>query len=358
MKEAIFKNLKVIELASVLAGPSVGMFFAELGAEVIKVENKKTGGDVTRKWKLPKEDQDKKTSAYFNCINWGKHSLLLDLKEEADKQIVLDLVKEADVLIANFKSGSAQRLGFDYGALKAINPQLIYANLTAYGEDNDAPGFDVLLQAETGFLYMTGEANGPSVRMPVALIDLMAGHQLKEGILVALLERARTGKGTYVAVSLAKSAIASLANQAANWLNVGHIPQKMGTLHPNIAPYGDIFQTQDQQEIILAVGTEKHFKNLCEILEIPELAIDERFATNGERVKNRDTMVENLSIAFANFKQEDLLTKFKEKKVPAGIIRDMKAVFKMPIAQELILTDKEGNQCVQTVVFDFYKSTN
>jgi len=350
---AFFEDLKIVELASVLAGPSVGMFFAELGANVIKIENKKTGGDVTRKWKLPQEEKDKNDSAYFNCVNWGKKSLLADLSNEKDKIASLKIIAEADVLITNFKSGSAQKLGLDYDSLKAINSRLIYANLTAYGENDDTPGFDVLLQAETGFMYMNGEPNRPAVRMPVALIDLMAGHQLKEAILIALLNRKETGKGSFLSVSLAKSAIASLANQASNWLNVNHMPEKMGTQHPNIAPYGDVFQTKDGKEIILAIGTEKHFQNLCGILQILEMGKEEKFNTNAQRVKHRTELIEVLKNAFVQFNQAELLTAFKQQKVPAGIIRNMAEVFEMPIAKEMILEDEKGNKCVKSVAFDF-----
>lgn len=352
MNSSIFQNLKVVELASVLAGPSVGMFFSELGAKVVKIENKKTGGDVTRKWKLKQEDSNATTSAYFYSINWKKESIFLDLSDPIDHQKAIDLIVEADILIANFKSGSAAKLGLDYPALKQLNPSLIYANLTAYGETIEAPGFDVLLQAETGFLSMNGSLNGPTVKMPVALIDLMAGHQLKEGILVALLQRKETGIGSYVTVSLAQSAIASLANQASNWLNVGVIPQKMGSQHPNIAPYGDVFKTKDGKEIILAIGTEKQFKDLCGILEIKAVANDKEYCLNAQRVNNRIALVEVLKEAFVKFNQADLLKQFKEQKVPAGVIQNMQEVFEMPIAQEMVLEDEDGNKCVRTVVFE------
>ena len=348
----IFKDLKIVELASVLAGPAVGQFFAELGATVIKIENRKTGGDVTRKWKLPKENKESEFSAYYHSTNWGKESLMLDLSDESENLAAQNLITQSDIVIANFKSGSAEKLNMDYGFLKKRNPKLIYANINAYGENDDTPGFDVLLQAETGFLFMNGEPDRPPVKMPVALIDILAAHQLKEAILIALLKRKETGEGSYVSVSLAKSAMAALANQASNWLNVGHIPQRMGTQHPNISPYGDIFKTKDEMEIILAVGTEKQFSDLCGILNLLEIKNDERFNQNNERVKNRKELNNILQKAFLNFDQAFLLNQFRFKKVPAGIIRNMEQVFEMPIAQEMILENKHGGKCVRTVAFE------
>ncbi|HFA50106.1 MAG TPA: CoA transferase [Bacteroidetes bacterium] len=352
----IFKNLKIIELASVLAGPAVGQFFAELGATVIKIENKKTGGDVTRKWKLPKENKDDLFSAYYHSINWGKESMMLDLSDKEDKSIAIDLIAEADILIANFKKGSAKKLGLDFGFFKNINQRLIYANMCAYGEQDGRSGFDVLMQAETGFLYMNGEAKRPPVKMPVALIDILAAHQLKEAILIALLKRKETGKGNYISVSLVKSAIASLANQASNWLNTGHIPQRMGTQHPNISPYGDIFLTKDKKEIILAVGTEKQFAELCDILNLKEIKSDKRFSKNINRLKYRNELIEILEKAFLNFNQKELLEKFDAKKVPAGTIRNMQQVFDLPEAKEMVLENKDGNKCVRTIAFEIGKN--
>jgi len=197
-----FKDLVVVELASVLAGPAVGMFFAELGAKVIKIENKKTNGDVTRNWKLAKEDARDEFSAYYHSINWGKEKMMLDLGSEEDYKRVIELVKTADIVISNFKADSAIKLKMDYESLKHYNPTIIYASVSAYGDHNPAPGFDAMIQAETGWVHMTGEKNGAPVKMPVALIDILAAHQLKQGVLIALLKRQKTGEGSYVSISL------------------------------------------------------------------------------------------------------------------------------------------------------------
>ncbi len=356
MTYTLFNGLKVIELASVLAGPSVGMFFAELGAEVIKIENKTTGGDVTRNWKLPTEDPSSPISAYFCSVNWGKKHLFLDLSVEEDRALALRYVKEADVVIANFKPASARRLGFDAAALRAQHPRLIYAQVLGWADPEDErPAFDVVLQAEAGFLYMTGEPDRPPVKMPVALIDLLAAHQLKEAILAALWRRERTGLGCEVSVSLFESAVASLANQASNWLMAGHIPQRMSTQHPNIAPYGDMYVCADGHWLLLAVGTDRQFERLCRCLNREDLLQKPTFQTNQARVRHR----QELNTIFQGiFSQEHLgywLQLLRANQVPVAQIRDMPAVFEQPEAQALILEELSPESIptrrVRTAVF-------
>ncbi len=353
--EKAFEGLKVVELASVLAGPAVGMFFAELGAQVLKIENKATQGDVTRAWKLPKEDPHKPWSAYFHSVNWNKTYLPIDLRVLDERHQVLSYIAEADVVISNFKSGSAAQFGLDYNTLKDTFPQLIYASITAYGPEHPKPGFDVAIQAETGWIYMNGEAAGAPVKMPVALIDLLAAHQLKEGILVALLQRQRTNKGCHVTTSLFDASIASLANQASNWLNLRHVPQRMGSQHPNIAPYGDTFQTKDGKSLIVATGTQKHFEELCKCLHLFSLLEDERFATNALRVQHRASLVQLLTPAFLRWTATDLLARFEKVQIPVSPIRDLSEVFDLPEAKALVLTetlpDGSESKRVKTAVF-------
>jgi crotonobetainyl-CoA:carnitine CoA-transferase CaiB-like acyl-CoA transferase len=351
-KMDIFKNLKVIELASVLAGPAVGMFFAELGAEVLKIENKKTGGDVTRSWKLPSESPTALDSAYFHAVNYGKTHYFLDLQLDTDKEKVLHLVKNADIVVANFKKSSAIALGMDAETLRALNPTLIYASIHGFEEDDDLPAFDVVLQAETGFMYMSGERGRAPVKMPVALIDLLAAHQLKAGILTALLERTRTGKGSTVTVSLYESAVASLANQATNWLMADKIPQRIGSEHPNIAPYGDIVSLKNGTDIVLAVGTEKQWQLLCKVLNDNDLYYDERFKNNVLRVQNRVEMMAILRAKMQDLDAATVLDLLKKNKVPAGAVLNMQQVFEHPQAQKMILTDAEGRgKRVKTAIF-------
>jgi crotonobetainyl-CoA:carnitine CoA-transferase CaiB-like acyl-CoA transferase len=352
MKE-IFKGVKVVELASVLAGPAVGMFFAELGAEVIKIENATTGGDVTRSWKLPSEPQDAAGSAYFSSVNYGKTHLFFDLEKAEDQQKTLDLLRGCDVVISNFKDSSAQRLGVDYARLKALNPKIIYAQIYGYDAKDDSPAFDVVLQAETGFMHMNGERGGKAVKMPVALIDILAAHQLKEGILIALWQRERTGLGAFVSTSLYESAVASLANQATNWLMAHKIPQRIGSEHPNIAPYGDVFETADNSDIVIACGTEKQWKNLCDALNLSDLKTDNLFKTNALRVQNRQKLVTILRGCILSFERDILLDVLKKNGVPAAAIRTIDDVFQHPLAQGMVLENGEERR-VKTVAFKFH----
>jgi crotonobetainyl-CoA:carnitine CoA-transferase CaiB-like acyl-CoA transferase len=357
MQDQFFQGLKVVELASVLAGPAVGLFFAELGAEVTKIENAATGGDVTRRWKAPTEAAAKTDSAYYQSINFGKETLLVDLKSPEGHEQVETLIRAADIVIVNYRPGAAAKLGMDYERLKALNPKIIYAELTGFGADDPRLAFDVVLQAESGFLYLTGEPGRPPVKMPVALIDILAAHQLKEGILLALLKRAQTGKGSKVSTSLYAAALASLANQATNWLIAGFAPQRLGTQHPNIAPYGDLFHTADDQELVLAIGVEAHWKKLCEVLNIAPLAEEERFATNAQRVKHRPALIPLLQEQIGAFAERaELLALFQENNIPAGAVRDLPDVFAQPLAQTLLVNtfDESGQpiQCVKSVVFE------
>jgi crotonobetainyl-CoA:carnitine CoA-transferase CaiB-like acyl-CoA transferase len=346
----MFNDLRVLELASVLAGPSVGQFFAELGADVIKVENSKTSGDVTRSWKSDGEQTDDR-SAYFCSVNWGKKSIALDLTLARDRKIVHQLATKSDVVIASYKPGDAKKLGVAYEQLLTNNPQLIYGQITGYGSKDARVGYDAVIQAESGFMFMNGEPNGNSLKMPVALIDILAGHQLKEGLLLALLHKERTGKGNLVEVSLIQTAIASLANQASNYLVGGKIPQKQGSSHPNIAPYGDVFLTSDTKQLLLAVGSDKQFEDLLQILEIPLDGLD-KFLTNQKRVENRKVLNKILSVEFSKHSSDELLAKFHQFKIPVAIIQDLQQVFAMPCAQELLI-ESNTLKGVKTFVANF-----
>ena len=356
----IFQNLKIVELASVLAGPAVGMFFAELGAEVIKIENKTTGGDVTRSWQLPNEqvnidENGISDSAYFHSVNYGKKHYFLDLQSVTDREKVYDILRGCDVVISNFKKTSAEKMGMDYETIKALTPSVIYAQIYGFDEEDETPAFDVVLQAEAGFMFMNGEKGGNAVKMPVALIDLLAAHQLKEGILVALLKRERTGEGSFVSTSLYESAVASLANQATNWLMAGHIPQRIGSEHPNIAPYGDMFYTLDNKYVVLACGTEKQWLSLCKALELEDLIEDKRFKTNALRVKNRAELHAILRGVMELYGREELIELLKKNQIPVGAIRNMPEVFENKTAQAMILEDATlenvVTKCVKTVAF-------
>lgn len=347
-----FADLLVLELASVLAGPSVGQFFAELGATVVKVENPATGGDVTRRWKLPEEDPDADRSAYFAAANWGKRSLALDLTKPDGQAVLHDLARRADVVLASYKPGDAEKLGTDFETLAALNPRLLYAHVVGYDEHDPRPGYDAVIQAESGFTFMNGMPDGPPVKMPVALVDVLAAHQMKEALLVGLIERERTGRGGRVTISLLQAAVSALANQASNYLSAGHVPQRIGSDHPNIAPYGTAFETSDGEAVVLAVGTDRQFAALCGALGAPELARSPQFATNQKRVRNRPFLHHLLAERVATQTQHDLLTALTARGVPAGPVNDLRTVFTQEPAAALALRDPEsGLGGVRQVVF-------
>lgn len=351
----MLSELKVLELASVLAGPSVGQFFAELGAEVIKVENIHSGGDVTRTWRVKEEKTDDRSS-YFCSVNWGKKSIALDLTSSEGKEIIYQLVKKSDIVITSYKYGDAEKLGVDHKTLSSLNPKIVYGQITGFGSNNPRVGYDAVIQAEAGFMFMNGEAGGTSLKMPVALMDILAAHHLKEGILLALLQKNKTDKGDFVEVSLLQAAIASLANQASNWLVAGVIPQKQGSAHPNIAPYGEIFKTKDDHEILLAVGSDRQFKSLCGILEISDTN-SAPFLTNELRVINRTGLSSLLEKKFECVPLNDLVTALKDANIPFGIVKDLADVFATSEAQPLLIQsdDRTG---VRTYVGSNFRRTD
>lgn len=354
----IFKDLKVIELAGILAGPSVGYFFAELGAKVIKVENPKANGDVTRSWKLKTEDPKDDTSAYFWSVNALKEFIALDVSVPSQLQKLYELIKDADIIITNYKKGDDEKLKVDYSTLSGINPKIIYASINGFGNDSPRTAYDLILQAESGFMFMNGEANSQPVKMPVALIDLLAGHQLKEAILIALIKLYKNNIGSHITVSLFDSAITALANQATNWLIAGHLPKSSGSLHPNIAPYGELFETKDNHLITFAIGSTKQFKNLCELIQYPSLSMDSKYLSNHSRVLNRIQLYHILYNYIKQFNFKDLYDKCLQYEVPVGKIRNLKEVFELPEAKAMMLNfihDKKKLSTVSGISFKFLK---
>lgn len=358
MSTPLLSHLKILDFSSVLAGPAVGTFFAELGAEVIKVENKVAGGDVTRQWRVPGENPHTKASAYFSSVNYGKSYHFLDVYQEADREVFVQLLKDCDILITNQKPSSLARMKLDYAHLSAIKPELIYGQITGFDSDPNRVAYDVVVQAETGYMFMNGTPETAPVKLPLAFMDLLAAHQLKEGLLVALLECAKTGKGAYVQVSLEGAGISSLANQASNYLMAGHIPQAIGSLHPNIAPYGEIFTTADKLPVVMAVGSDRQFKTLCEILGCTEIAEEPRFETNPQRVKHRVQLHESLSPFFEKFGRDELMQKLISHNVPAGAVKNMEEVFQSELAQEYVLREKIDGEVTRRVRSVAFKLTS
>lgn len=329
------EHIKVVDLSTVLAGPSVGTFFAELGAEVIKIEHPKHL-DVTRSWKLPSENSDAEISAYFSSINYGKQYHKLDLKDPKDREELLDILSETDILISNFKRGDVEKFNLTDAVLFEKNPRLIHGKINGYGNDSDRVAYDLILQAESGFMSINGTPESGPVKMPVALIDVLAAHHLKEGILLALYERTITGKGKSISVSLYDAAVSSLVNQASNYLMGGKIPERIGSLHPNIAPYGEIFTTKDDRKVTFAIGSDRHFKKLLHFLGLEEHLDDKRFSNNQDRVTHRKIIAEFLQKKIKQLYAEDLIDEMIRENIPAGIIKNIQEVFESDTAKKLI----------------------
>lgn len=324
MDTQIFKNCTVVELASVLAGPSVGMFLAELGARVIKVEHPGTHGDVTRSWKLPGESADVTISSYYHSINWGKEVVFWDVKDDQHRKKLTNVLTEADIVLVSFKPGDAGKLGLLPDDLFSINPNLMYVSLTGFGPDDPRTAYDALVQAETGFMYLNRKPGGEPLKMPVALIDILAAHHLKELILVAWIARGEKKEPVTIETNLFDAAMTSLANQASAWLYAGIYPEPMGSEHPHIYPYGSVFQCADGKDVVLAIGNDKQFRSLCNLLQVPDLAQNEAFRINEQRSKNRNDLREALSNAFRKISDAG---KFVEEAIdtqlPVGLIRSV-----------------------------------
>lgn len=275
----------VADFARVLAGPYCTMLLADLGATVIKVES--PDGDDTRTWKPPTRDG---ISTYYLAINRNKRSVTLDLKHPDDLRLAQQLSARADVFIENFKPGGLKRFGLDYDAVAERNPSVIYASISGFGAAGGAslPGYDLVVQAVSGFMSLTGDPDGPAYRAGISFFDVLAGLHATIGILAALNHRGRTGEGQHVEVSLLASALSGMVNQASAYVAGGVVPFRMGNAHPSLFPY-DPLPTSDQDLIIIA-GNNGQFRKLCDVLGLPELPEDPRFANTDDRTRNRDVL--------------------------------------------------------------------
>lgn len=335
--EEFFKDLKVIELASVLAGPAAGMFFAELGAKVIKVENKNSGGDVTRSWRLP-DEPGAGPSAYYAAPNYRKEPLMLNLLEPEARAQLAELIKDADLVLSNYVEKTARKLSVHWEDLRKLNPGLIFIQLDGFAA-SDRPAYDVVLQAETGWISMTGAAESQPAKLPVALIDIIAGHQLKEAALLGIIHQMRTGKGSLWRCNLEQASLSALANQATNYLMNGKVAKPSGTTHPNIAPYGDWFTSADKIRFVLAVGSDAQFEKLCEVLSCRGLSSDPRYITNTMRVANRTSLCAALQAAISSFPFATLTKNFEVQNIPFGEIKTLDKVLQSEAAEEMLRTE-------------------
>ncbi|GAA0522318.1 CoA transferase [Saccharopolyspora subtropica] len=280
----------VADFSRVLAGPYATMLLADLGATVIKVERPGSGDD-TRSWGPPWTER---SSAYFESVNRGKRSITLDLADPQDQQAARELVRRADVLVENFRPGSLARYGLDYDSAKELNPRLVYTSISGFGSKEGAhlPGYDFVVQALGGLMSITGESDGPPMKVGVAVVDVLTGKDAALGIMAALRHRERTGRGQHVEVNLLSSLLGSLANQMSSLLTTGVAPQRMGNRHPSIAPY-EALRCEDGF-LAVAVGNDAQFRRLTDALGLVGLADDPRFATNAQRVAHREELAQLL----------------------------------------------------------------
>jgi len=330
-------HLRILDLSRVLAGPWAGQFLGDLGAEVIKIERPGTGDD-TRSWGPPYlkgADGCAELSAYFLSANRNKQSLAIDIAHPEGQALVRKLVAESDVVLENFKVGGLKRYGLDYDSLKRINPELIYCSITGFGQDGpyaNRPGYDFLIQAMGGLMSITGQPDGEPgagpMKVGVALTDIMTGLYATIGVLAALSHRDRTGEGQYVEAALLDVQVACLANQAMNYLTTGKAPTRMGNAHPNIVPYQD-FPTADGN-MVLTIGNDQQFARLCDVLEHPEWASDDRFATNRARVANRRELIPKLRQATVMRSTREWVEILERAGVPCGPVNTLDQVFDDP----------------------------
>lgn len=324
------EGMKVLDLTRVLAGPHCTMILADLGADVIKVEAP-GGSDETRDWGPPFQNG---VSAYYLCANRNKRSITVNLKTEEGREIIRTLVKEADVLIHNFKTGSMEKWLLDYEALKNFNPQLVYCSITGFGETGPyrhLPGYDYIIQGMSGLMSITGSEESGPMKIGVAMVDILTGLYSAISIQAALLEREKSGQGQKIDMSLMDAAVSSLANVASNYLISGTIPRRLGNDHPNIVPYSK-FKALDG-ELIIAVGNNRQFATLCNVMGIREIAIDERFHTNKARVKNKLELTRILENQLQLKPAHEWLELFSQHNIPCGPIATMDQVFDHPQVQ-------------------------
>jgi len=326
-------GLRVLELARILAGPWAGQLLADLGADVIKVE-RKGAGDDTRVWGPPfVEGVDGKNigSAYFHSANRGKRSIELDFENDEGKRLVKKLAAKSDILIENFKVGGLAKFGLDYKSLAPDNPRLVYCSVTGFGQTGPyakRAGYDLMAQGLGGIMDLTGMADGEPTRIGIPVSDIFTGVYSVIGILAALHERERTGKGAYIDTALVDSTVGVLSNQAMNYLVSGNVPKRIGNAHANIVPY-QVFPVADGF-IIIATGNDAQFVKLCAVLGVAELAKDPRFIDNVARLKHRAELIGRLSALTVMIPGGKLLADLEAQSVPAGPINNLEQVFADP----------------------------
>ncbi|MFJ7366771.1 CaiB/BaiF CoA transferase family protein [Peribacillus frigoritolerans] len=317
-------RIKVLDLSRVVAGPVCTSILGDLGADIIKVEGPDFL-DETRTW-FPPDIED--ISLYYMAVNRNKRAITVNLKTKEGIQIIKKLIRESDVIVENFKTGTMERLGLGYEDLKALNPKIIHCSITGFGHTGpykQLPGYDFLAQAMSGFMSVNGTSNGEPVKAGIAMADLYAGLYAIISILAALEARNHTGRGQHCDISLMDSMVASLLNIGTGYLNTGNLPKRYGNQHPTLVPYQN-FQTNDK-EIIIAVGNDRQFQRFCSLINAEELSQDERFATANSRIIYREELIPILQEVILTKTADEWLTLFQENNIPCGPINSLDRVF-------------------------------
>jgi crotonobetainyl-CoA:carnitine CoA-transferase CaiB-like acyl-CoA transferase len=351
-------GVKVLDLSRVLAGPWCTQILGDFGAEVIKIESPERGDD-TRQWGPPyltsPLDDDRGESAYYLSCNRNKRSVAIDLAKPEGAELIRRLAAHADIVVENFKLGGLKRYGLDYASLSAVNPRLVYCSITGFGQDGpyaDRAGYDFVAQAMGGLMSITGEADGPPLKVGVAITDLSAGMYAAVSCLLALRHAERTGVGQHLDVSLLDTQMAMLANQALTWLVGGYSPGRMGNAHPSIVPYR-VFDAKDGP-LVIAVGNDGQFRALCAVLGAPEVAADERYGLNASRVVNRDSLEPTLQALVSHFTVAELMDMLTARSIPAGPVNTVGEIFEDPFAEArgaIGRFEREDGAAVPTVAF-------
>lgn len=312
------EGLLVADYSRVLAGPYCSMLLADMGATVIKVEG--PSGDDTRTWVPPTKDG---VATYYMSINRNKKSIVLDYSKPEDRALAVELGRRADIALENMKPGGMKKFGLDYESLAAINPRLVYLSISGFGTKEGAwlPGYDLVVQAVSGLMSLTGEPDGPPYRAGISVFDVMTGLHGTIGVLAALNQRQTTGRGQHVEVNLLSSAMSGLVNQTGAYSAAGVVPFRMGNAHPSLFPY-EAMPTKDKN-LIIAAGNDKQFRSLCDVLGIEHLADDPRFTINADRTKNREELRPHLLEKLGQWNADDLFVALNKVGVPCGPINSI-----------------------------------
>lgn len=342
-KQGPLTGIKVLDMSRILAGPSSTQLLGDYGADVVKIE-RPGAGDDTRKWGPPyvKDAEGNETgeSAYYLAANRNKRSVAVDIATPEGVALIKELAAKADVLVENYKFGGLKKYGLDYDEIRKINPSIIYCSITGFGQTGPnaaLPGYDLMAQGYGGIMSLTGEPDGTPMKVGVGIADVMCGMYAATAVLAALRHRDQTGEGQQIDVALVDSQIAWLINEGTNYLQSGELPKRRGNGHPNIVPY-QVFEAKDGH-VIVAVGNDSQFGRFCEVLGAPEMAVDAAFATNINRIKNRDVLLPKLEALFAEQSKDEMLAAMKANNVPCGEVNNLAEVFASPqvAAREMVV---------------------